>query len=289
MLSRFSRFASLVAVLFLSLSINGAEPAQTSTAAADALGFKLAVHAYTFQKFSTWEAIDKTASLGLKYLSLSGSVSLDGKAKVRTHLISDPDAAEILKRTKAAGLTLVNIGVVQLPKDEKESRKVYEFAKKMGIDTLVAEPEPDALDTVEKLCKEYNIKVAIHNHPKPSRYWNPDTVLEAVKGRTPLMGACGDTGHWIRSGLDPLECIKKLDGRVIALHFKDLNEQAPKAHDVPWGTGVGKSKDLMAELKRQNFKGAFCVEYEHNWENSLPEIAECVKFFNKTCAELGKK
>jgi sugar phosphate isomerase/epimerase len=198
----------------------------------------------------------------------------------------------------------VNIGVVKLPPDEAESRKVYEFAKKMGIDTLVAEPVPEALDTVEKLCKEYNIKVAIHNHPKPSPYWNPDTVLGAVKGRTPLMGACADTGHWLRSGLDPVECLEKLEGRVITLHFKDLVPEDPKApatekkkkkqseskamHDVPWGTGVGNVKAQMVELKRQRFHGAFGVEYEYNWENSMPEIAECVKFFNATCAELAK-
>jgi sugar phosphate isomerase/epimerase len=100
------------------------------------------------------------------------------------------------------------------------------------------------------------------------------------------MGACADVGHWMRSGLDPLECIKKLDGHIICLHFKDLNEMGPDAHDVPWGTGVGKSREILAELKRQHFQGAFCVEYEYHWENSSPEIAQCVKFFNQTCDEL---
>jgi sugar phosphate isomerase/epimerase len=181
----------------------------------------------------------------------------------------------------------VNIGVVQLPADEAKSRQVFEFAKEWGINILVSEPETNALDTVEKLCKEYNIKVAIHDHPKGhSIYWNPDAVLAAIKGRTPLMGACADVGHWMRSGLDPLECLKKLDGHIICLHFKDLNQMGPNAHDVPWGTGIGKTKELMAELKRQNFHGAFCVEYEYHWENSSPEIAQCVKFFNATCDEL---
>jgi sugar phosphate isomerase/epimerase len=272
----------------------------------DQLGWQMAIHAYTFRKFSIFECIDKTAALGLKYMSLSGSVSLDGTNSVTTVTLPDKDAEAIQKAVAAKGLKLVNIGVVKLPPNETESRKVYEFAKKMGIDTLVAEPEPAALDTVEKLCKDYNIKVAFHNHPKPSRYWNPDTVLEAVKGRTPLMGACADTGHWLRSGLDPLECLKKLEGRVICLHFKDLVAEAPKPqdkapatgkkkkseakamHDVPWGTGVGNVKAQMAELKRQRFHGAFCVEYEYHWENSMPEVAECVKFFNATCAELAK-
>lgn len=255
---------------------------------AEKLGWQLAVHSYTFQKFSIFEAIDKTASLGLHHMSVSGGLSLDGKNRTNTTTISTADVESIQKKLQTAGIgKFVNIGVVKLTADEAESRKVYEFAKSMGIDTLVSEPEADALDTVEKLCKEYNIKVAIHNHPKPSHYWNPDTVLEAVKGRTPLMGACADTGHWIRSGLDPMDCIKKLEGRVICLHFKDLAEKDPKSHDVPWGTGVANSKGIMRELKRQGFKGAFCVEYEYHWENSLPEIAECVRFWNVTVAELA--
>jgi sugar phosphate isomerase/epimerase len=129
-------------------------------------------------------------------------------------------------------------------------------------------------------------------------------VLAAVKGRTPLMGACADTGHWLRSGLDPVECLKKLEGRIIVLHFKDLvpedgstakgdgpgkkRKESKDMHDVPWGTGVGNVKAQMAELKRQNFHGAFCVEYEYHWETSLPEVAQCVKFFNATAAELAK-
>ena len=296
----------LTAAVLLGTCVVAQDAAKTPSAA-EKLGWQMAIHAYTFRKFSIFECIDKTAALGLKYMSLSGSVNLGGTNTVTTVQITDQDTAAIQKAVAAKGIKLVNIGVVKLPPDEAESRKVFEFAKKMGIDTLVAEPEPAALDTVEKLCKEYNIKVAIHNHPKPSQYWNPDTVLEAVKGRTPLMGSCADTGHWLRSGLDPVECLKKLDGRVICLHFKDLVIEEPKTqntapaagkkkksaasamHDVPWGTGVGDVKAQMAELKRQHFHGAFGVEYEYNWDNSVPEIAECVKFFNATCAELAKQ
>ena len=283
------KLALLAAAIVVGTCVLAQDSAKAASAA-DELGWQMAIHAYTFRKFSIFECIDKTAGLGLKYMSLSGSVNLDGTHMATTTQISDEQAAAIQKAVAAKGIKLVNIGVVKLPPEEAESRKVFEFAKKMGIDTLVAEPEPAALDTVEKLCKEYNIKVAIHDHPKPSHYWNPDTVLEAVKGRTPLMGACADTGHWLRSGLDPVECLKKLEGHVICLHFKDLvPEQPKKMHDVPWGTGVGNIKAQMAELKRQHFHGAFCVEYEYHWENSVPEIAECVKFFNATCAELVKQ
>src|ERR1039458_3615972 len=144
--------------------------AQDATKAAtpcDQLGWQLAIHAYTFRKFSVFECIDKTAALGLKYMSLSGSLNLGGTNNVTTVNLSAKDAEAIQKAVAAKGIKLVNIGVVQLPQDEAKSRKVFEFAKKMGIDTLVAEPEPAALDTVEKLCKEYNTKVAIHDHPKP--------------------------------------------------------------------------------------------------------------------------
>ncbi|MEI6714810.1 MAG: sugar phosphate isomerase/epimerase [Verrucomicrobiota bacterium] len=279
-------------------------PAFADTATpAEKLGFKLAVHSYTFQKYSIIDAIEKTGDLGVKYMSISGSVNLpaaDGTFKKSgTVNLSDAEFTDIQSRMKARGVspTFVNMGVVKPVLDEAESRKIFEGAKRMGITVLVAEPETHnrmeelapVMDVVEKLAKEYNIQVAIHNHPGPkSFYWHPDTVLSAVKGRSPLLGACADVGHWVRSGLDPVECLQKLEGRVIALHFKDLDEASLKGHDVPWGSGVSNTKGMLAELKRQNFHGAICVEYEFNWENSVPEIAKSVEWFNATCAELAK-
>jgi len=273
----------------------------TAETPAEQLGWKLAVHSYTFRKFTIFEAIDKTAAVGVKYMSISGTVNLagpDGKpANTSTIGISDKDAAAISAHLREKGIApgFVNMGVVKPGIDEAGSRKIFEGAKRLGIDVLVAEPETHGkmeelgpvMDVVEKLAKEYNIKVAIHNHPGPKNfYWNPDTVLAAVKGRSPLLGACPDVGHWVRSGLDPVDCLKKLEGRVIAVHFKDLNESGLKAHDVPWGSGISNAKGMLVELKRQHFKGAFCVEYEYNWENSAPEISECAKWFNATCADL---
>jgi len=278
-------FLLAIGVLF-SISAQ-AQRSTNNSSSADKLGWQLAVHSYTFQKFSILDAIDMTHALGVKYMSVSGTVLLDG-TRIGTLSLSDEQRATIDKKLKANGFgNFVNMGVVKLPADETECRKVFEFAKKWGIGTIVSEPETNALDTVERLCKEYKIKVAIHNHPKGhSIYWNPESVLAAIKGRTPLIGACADVGHWIRSGLDPLECLKKLAGHIISLHFKDLNEMGPNAHDVPWGTGVGRTKELMVELKRQHFRGAICVEYEYNWETSSPEIAQSIKFFNKICDEL---
>lgn len=286
----------LAAVLALLMPASAKEPTP-----AEQLGWTLAVHSYTFQKFPIFDAIDQTAAVGAKHMSISGSVNLpgtDGKfVKASTIGLSDKDVAAITARMNEKGLatTFVNMGVVKPGINEAESRKIFEGAKRLGISVLVAEPEVHdnpaelgpVMDVVEKLAEEYNIKVAIHNHPGPKNFYrNPDTVAAAVKGRSPLLGACADVGHWVRSGLDPVESLKKLEGRVIALHFKDLSERGPKAHDVPWGTGVSNAKGMLAELQRQKFKGAFCVEYEHNWETSSPEIAKCVEWFNATCAEL---
>ncbi len=268
---------------------------------AEKLGWELAVHSYTFQKFSIYEAIDKTAAMGVKHMSVSGGVNLmkDGKLqRVNTPDLPQTEYDAILARMKDKGVTpeFVNMGVVKPTANEAESRKLFAAAKRLGIKVLVTEPEthgkmeelPKVMDVVEKLAKEYNIKVAIHNHPGPQNfYWKPETVLAAVNGRSPLLGACADVGHWVRSGLDPVECLKKLEGRIICLHFKDLNEKSPKAHDVPWGTGISNVKAMMTELNRQKFRGAICVEYEYNWENSAPEIAKCAEFFNATCDELA--
>ena len=294
----------ILAILLLSLLVcpivcaEDAVPAQSS---ADKLGWKLAMHSYTLNRFSIMEAIDKTASIGIKYMSVSGSINLPAGSKfktVPTPTLSDADFAAIEAHMREKGIdpTFVNMGVVHPTADEAKTRKLFEAAKRLHVDTLVAEPEartladlPKVMDVVEKLAVEYNVKVAIHDHPKPSFYWNPDTVLAAVKGRSHLLGACADVGHWKRSGLDPVECLRKLEGRIITLHFKDLvkNANGKGFHDVPWGTGTCDAKGMLKELKRQHFHGAICIEYEYHWDNSLPEIAQCAKWFDDTCAELA--
>ena len=132
---------------------------------------------------------------------------------------------EVLKKLADSGVKMVNFGVGGY------DRKHFEFAKEMGIETLVAEPNENDFDALDKLCGEFRINLAIHDHPKPSHYWNPDTVLKVCRGRSKRIGACADTGHWARSGLTPVECLKKLAGRIVSFHFKDLNQMGPGAAD----------------------------------------------------------
>jgi sugar phosphate isomerase/epimerase len=156
----------------------------------------------------------------------------------------------------------------------------------MGVLVIKTEVDRTAFDTIEKLCQEFKIKVGLHNHPKPSIYWNPDTIVAALEGRSEWIGACADTGHWLRSDLNPVECLRKLDGKIVSMHFKDLNKFGSGAHDVPWGDGVGDVPAILAEMKRQKFSGPVSVEYEHNWLNSLPEVGQCVQNFHRMTAEL---
>ena len=155
-----------------------AQDAAPTISPADKLGWTLAVHSWTFQKFSLDDAIDKTASVGVKNMSISGSYNreTDGKlTKLPTPTLSDAEFSAIQAHMKAKGISpkFLNMGVVKPGINEVESRKIFEAAKRLGIDVLVAEPETHGkmeelkpvMDVVEKLAKEYNIKVAIHNHP----------------------------------------------------------------------------------------------------------------------------
>jgi sugar phosphate isomerase/epimerase len=260
-----------------------AAPLAKGAPSAEKLGWRLGCQAYSFNRFSFFEAVDKNASLGLKYIeAYPGQVLYKGSSARMGRELTADQRKEVKKKLEDSGVKLVNFGVGGC------GRADFEFAKDMGIETLVSEPDFKLLDEVDKLVEEYGINVALHNHPKPSRYWNPDTVLEQCKGRNKRIGACADTGHWMRSGLVPLECVKKLEGRIISFHFKDLNQMGG-GHDVPWGTGKGDVKAVLAEVYRQGLKAVFSIEYEHNWENSLPEIAQCVEFFEQVAAELLAK
>jgi len=255
-------------------------------------GWKLGAQAYTFRKLGLLETIDQVAALGIEYLEAYPGQSVGGEFdKAIKFQPGCPEDALAAVKAKLAetGVKLEQFGVVGLPNNEAGARKVFEFAKSMGITKLSSEPGPDALPMLDKLCEEFDMRIAIHNHPTPSRYWDPQILLDAVKDCSPRIGACADTGHWSRSGLDPLECLKKLEGRIVSLHFKDLNEHGVKgAHDVPWGTGVCQAEVLLKELQRQGFKGLFSIEYERNDADLEANVAKCVAWFQTTTTALAK-
>lgn len=247
--------------------------------------FAIGAQAYTFNRFSVFEAIEKTAAAGGKVIEFYPGQKLSAEEPNVKWSHDSPE--EVIAKVKAQlqkfGILAVNYGVVGIPKDEAAARKIFEFAKTMGLLAVTTE-SVDALDTIEKMVREYDIKVAFHNHPRQAnnpnyKVWDPNYVLSIVKDRDARIGACADTGHWLTSELDPVECLRILKGRVISSHLKDRNVRGREGHhDVPFGTGVGKIGAVLDELKSQKFEGNISIEYEFNWDHSVPDVAQCIGF-----------
>lgn len=246
--------------------------------------FALGCQAYTFHRFTAFEAIEKTAAAGGKIIELFPGQKL---SPTNSAVVRHDAPAEVIDALQAKlalhKIKAVNYGVVRLPNDEAECRKVFDFAKKMGLYAVTSEPEPAAFDLIEKMVKEYDIAMGIHNHPKKPndpnyKYWDPDYILSLVSNRDKRMGACADTGHFARSGLNVVQVLKKLQGRIISSHLKDIQPFAPNGADVPYGTGGSNLAAVLAELKRQNIRGNISIEYESNLMNNVGEVGQCIGF-----------
>jgi sugar phosphate isomerase/epimerase len=260
---------------------------------AEALGWNLGCQSYSFNHFTFFESLNKIQSMGLTYVeAYPGQILSTDLGDVKMgHDMPKEYYPVVQALLKAKNVNLVNYGVVGVGEDEAESRKVFEFAKAMGIQTINSQPAEETLDLVEKLADEYGINVAFHNHPKPSIYWDYKKVIKECEGRSKRLGACADTGHWMRSDINPLEAVKALlkADRLIAFHIKDLNKYGrDDAHDVPFGQGEADIAAILKTLKDANWKGVMAAEYEHNWDNSVPEISQGMKFVNEVAKKLSK-
>lgn len=254
-------------------------------AAAESLGFRLGTQAWTFRDRTLFEALDYAKKLGLRYVEMFPGQSLspdERGAKVGPEL-SKEQIGRLKEKLAATGISARAFGVWNFSKDEAAGRRIFEFAKEMGIETVTCEPAIEAWDLVEKLANEYKIDAACHNHPKPTTYWDPAIVMNAVGKRGQRVGACADIGHWTRSGVDAPEGLKKYEGKLKSLHFKDIKEGI----DQPWGTGLTGIVAVLRELRRQKFKGLLSMEYEHGSGAELEaNTAKCVAFFDQACREL---
>jgi type 1 glutamine amidotransferase/sugar phosphate isomerase/epimerase len=260
--------------------------------AQEKLGWRLGIEAYTFHKYTLFEAIEKTAKLGLPYM---GGLSFQKVSKeIDKNFepnLTDDELKQIRLKLDSAGVHLLTYYIHNIPGDVTGCRKVFEFGKKIGIETFMSEPAIDALDTIEKFCDEYDINVAIHNHDQKASpvYWNPEGIMKVCRGRSKRIGACGDMGYWMRSGIDPVKALNTLRDRLITIQMHDLNELSPEGHDVPWGTGTGKTKEFIEEIHRLGIRPTmFGLEYSYNWYESMLEIAKCIDFFNKISIHLSK-
>ena len=248
------------------------------------------MQSYSFHKFTLLEAFDKTQELGIKYIEIFPGHKIGGKwgNKVFDFNLDSESRKELKEIAESKGIKIISTGVY-VAEQSSDWNKMFAFAKDMGMEYISCEPALQDWDLVEKLATQYNIKIAVHNHPKPSDYWSPDNLLNAISNRSKLLGSCADVGHWKREGLDHIECLKKMEGRLVSLHFKDIKAEVNDKNwhdDTIWGTGILDVPAMLKELKRQGFKGMFTIEYEYNWDNSVPDIKKCVQYFNEECEKI---
>ena len=255
-------------------------------------GFAIGPQSYSFNRFTFTESVDKAKEAGAKVMEFYPGQKFSKENPAGLDHNADKTLWDQAKKKAAeAGVLLGNYGVVN-GKDENEIKKIFEFAKHMGLKNITIEPDVKLLDTYEKYAKEFNIRVGIHNHPgkknDPSyKWWDPTYVLENIKNRSKLIGAAVDTGHWMTSGLNPVDSIKILSGRIVSAHLKDKNEMGEQGHDVPYGEGKGEVKQILTLLKEMDFNGNIAIEFEYNWDNNVTDIAKCIEFV-KTFGEEKK-
>jgi sugar phosphate isomerase/epimerase len=265
-----------------------AGPAHSHAPRPSPAAFTVGCQSTTFNRSTVFEAIERTALAGGKIIEFQPDQKLSPDAP--NALWNHRSGAAVIARVKAKlaehGIRAAGYGVVAVPPDEAGAREVFEFARNMGIGTLVTE-SVGSIDTLERLAKRYDIAVAFHHHPKrpndPAyRLWDPGYVAELLKGRDRRIGACADTGNWTRSGVRPVEALRVLKGRILCVHLKDMTEFDKRdAHEVPYGTGASGVRECLAELKAQAFSGHIAVEYEYNPGDNMADVTRCVDFLRQ--------
>ena len=167
-------------------------------------------------------------------------------------------------------------------------KKQFDIAKQLRVKFVTTEPPLNMWDSIDSLAGLYGIRVAIHEHWKGvSHYWHPDTTLLALKGH-PNFAVCADLGHWPKSGINPLDAVKKLRGHIIGVHLKDIAAyNDPSLKDVPVGTGVVDFPAIFQELKNQGFKGHIYIERDaEDQPSNLPSVIKTVNYYNEQVSKL---
>lgn len=280
----------IITIALCLMVLSAMQACRQTKATAEDLGWKVAIQSYTFHKVTFVEAVDKCSELGVKYMELYPGHRLGGRWG---DIAFGPELdtavqKEVKEYAESKGVRIVSSGVYTA-ETEEQWQKFFLMARNMDMEYVTCEPPIEMWDLIEKLSAEYGIKVAVHNHPQPSQYWKPENLLAAIGSRSKDLGSCADVGHWNREGLDQLECLRKLDGRLVSLHFKDIVGEPDETgwrHDCIWGTGVLDVPAMLQIMKDSGFEGYIAIEYEYNWDDSVPDIRQCLENFDSMVASL---
>ncbi len=247
-------------------------------AAAPVDNLKLGVATYSFREFQRDLCIKNVKKLGIEYVD------------VKEFHLPQNDSPEMLRKGRAqfdnAGLKVIGGGNVSMQEpDEAGLRKHFDYAKACGFPMMIIAPTHENLPIIEKLVKEYDIKVAIHNHgPEDKRFPTPSSVLAAVKDMDPRMGLCIDIGHTSRTGEDIVEAIANAGPRLFEIHTKDLKDARVKESQCPVGDGVLPIPAIFRQLKKQGYDGVCSLEYEIDADDPMPGMQKSFSYMRGVLA-----
>ncbi|HUS03544.1 MAG TPA: sugar phosphate isomerase/epimerase [Chitinophagaceae bacterium] len=241
------------------------------------MGFKMGIASYTFRKFSLEQTIKALQRLNLHYISIKDF-----------HLALTSTTAErkaAIQKCKEAGITPLSCGNITMQNDENEIRKIFEYAKDCDLPTIVCSPHPDSMAILDKMVKEYDIKLAIHNHgPEDKRFPSPYDVYKAVEGFDKRIGLCIDVGHTARAKVNPAEAIIKCKDRLYDLHIKDINSTEANGATIEAGRGVIDLPSILKSLHKIKYNHLVSLEFEGQADDPLPAVAESIGYIKGVLA-----
>lgn len=283
---RFILYSLIAGVMLFSSCNSGQQKSTQEQAAHFTPGWKLGIQLWTFNISTFYDAIDRVDSCGIKYIE-----AFPGQKLSKTDTtgfgpdMSAPQRDSVKTLLQRRGITITSFGVTGAD-NMSGWKKLFDFARDMNIPVIVAEPPRTQWDSVDRMAGEYNIKIAIHDHPRPAPFWHCDSVLAATKGH-PNIGSCADVGHWARNGLNPVDCMKKLQGHIWDMHFKDITVfNKVDANDTLPGKGVIDFHAVFQELKDQGYTGAVSIEHESNWVHAVDDVKKIKAFYDEQMEKL---
>lgn len=249
-----------------------------STPAGDSwYGLKVGVASYSLRKLPLDAAIRAIQRVGLHYVSIKDfHLPLKSTAEERR---------AVAQKFKDAGITPMSCGNISMENTEASVRSAFEYARDAGIPAIVCSPHPDSMPILDKMVKEFDIKLAIHNHgPGDTRFPSPNDVWNAVQEYDKRIGLCIDVGHTARIGEDPVPAIRKCQARLYDLHIKDVTSKTPKGGPIEVGRGVLDIKAITRALMDMKFPYLVSFEYEKDADDPIPGLAESVGYLHATVA-----
>lgn len=277
-------FVCSSALAAVAYAASGARPAaaQHAQAVIGESPIHLGLASYTFRNFSRTQMIAY-----LKQLKVTGLNTKD----VKDHLPMAPDEeAKAVAEYTAAGIQLHGAGVIYFPKDEDDDiRAKFEYCKRAGIQVIIAgDPAITTLPRIEKFVKEYDMRIAIHNHGPEDKVWpSPLDVLKSLQGMDPRMGCCMDVGHAVRAGADVVEAIHAVGPRLYNVHIKDLTSFTDKESQVAVGAGKMPVRGIFEALMKIDYKGWVDLEYEVHGDDPMPGVIESIAYMRGVLAGMG--